>query len=83
MRLSIITLALVLSACGGDDEHGECEANAYNCDGTVLQECDDHGHWTDKEDCADMNMMCHAEMGHCMSMEDSGMPMDDSGMGGN
>jgi hypothetical protein len=83
MRLSLFSICLVLTACSGGEDPGECEAGAFNCDGTMLQECGEASAWEDKEDCADMNMMCHAEMGHCASMEETGMPMDDSGMGDN
>lgn len=69
-----------LVACSSSAD-GECESASYQCDGTVLQQCGDDGMWADKEDCADMNMMCHAEMGHCMAVEDTGMSMSDSGMG--
>jgi hypothetical protein len=45
----------------------------YECtDEEVLQECDADGNCTDLEFCAENGLMCHAEMGHCMAMEDSG-----------
>ncbi|MCP4918700.1 MAG: hypothetical protein GY913_17485 [Proteobacteria bacterium] len=58
-------------ACGDKDE---CTESEYSCDGTILNECVD-GVWTESEDCADDGLMCHAEMGHCMAEEDSGMDM--------
>lgn len=45
----------------------------YECiDDEVLQECDIDGNCTDLEYCAENGLICHAEMGHCMAMEDSG-----------
>ena len=74
-RLTALVLpALVACSSSGN---GECESSSYQCDGTILQECDADGMWADKEDCADLNMMCHAEMGHCMAHDDS----HDSGTG--
>ena len=70
MRTFFIASLLTLSACSGSDDPNACEADSYNCDGTILQECGSDGLWADKEDCADLGMMCHAEMGHCMAMDD-------------
>ncbi len=79
MRLILISACLVLTAC--KTEEAECEADTFNCDGTMLQECAADGTWLDKEYCAEMDsMMCHAEMGHCMAIEDTGMPIEDTGM---
>ena len=55
----------------------------YTCtEAEVLQECDANGeNCVDTEDCAEQGLMCHAEMGHCMAMEednseDSGISME-------
>ena len=70
MRLLAFALpALFLAACGTS---GACEEEAFSCDGTVLYQCLD-GVEVEQEDCADVGMECHAEMGHCMDMSDSGM----------
>ena len=81
MKLQVLTLLLapVFLACGSGSD-AECETSEYNCDGTILQECGDDGMWVDSEDCADLNMVCHAEMGHCMA-GDTEEDMSDSGMG--
>lgn len=73
--LTLTVLALTgLVACGGGEE--TCEAESYQCtDAEVLQVCTD-GAWVDEEDCAAIDMMCHAEMGHCMDMSE-----DDTQMG--
>ena len=68
-------LAIILSlfiGCG--------EKVTYTCtEAEVLQECDGNGeNCTDVEDCAAEGLMCHAEMGHCMAMEDDSA--DDTGM---
>lgn len=63
-------IALSLLACGDkdDDTGAACTAGAYQCtEEEVLQECQE-GAWTDSEDCAELGMQCHAEMGHCMEM---------------
>lgn len=61
-------------ACGQPDA-------TYTCtDEEVLQECDANGeNCVDTEDCAEQGLMCHAEMGHCMAMEEDGST-EDSGM---
>jgi hypothetical protein len=70
MRIAILVLPLLLSACGNA---GSCVEDEYSCDGTVLSQCVD-GEEVVQEDCADVGMACHAEMGHCMTMGmDSGM----------
>lgn len=78
MKTPLLTVLLIpaLFACGASAD-GDCEAASYQCDGTILQQCGDDGVWEDQEDCADLNMMCHAEMGHCMAHDDS----HDSGTG--
>lgn len=57
-------LFTLLFACGED--------TTYTCtEAEVLQECDADGeNCVDVEDCAADGLMCHAEMGHCMAMED-------------
>ena len=62
---------------------GCAEKVTYTCtDAEVLQECDANGeNCVDVEDCAAEGLMCHAEMGHCMAMdeenaEDTGMSME-------
>ncbi len=55
----------------------------YTCtDAEVLQECDANGeNCVDFEDCAADGLMCHAEMGHCMAMEDDdSQDAEDTGM---
>jgi hypothetical protein len=64
MRGIVLLLPLLGVGCeGGEDCTTEGE---FRCDGDVLQECVD-GSFEDNEDCADDGMMCHAEMGHCMT----------------
>ena len=55
------------------------EKVTYTCtEAEVLQECDENGeNCVDVEDCAAEGLMCHAEMGHCMTMEDD---VEDTGM---
>ena len=68
----MITILLSLFiACG--------EKLTYACtEAEVLQECDTNGeNCVDVEDCAADGLMCHAEMGHCMAMEEN---MEDTGM---
>ena len=65
--LFILPALLFVVACGDK----ECEEEAYQCDGDILQVCSD-GAWEDDEDCGAQDLMCHAEMGHCMAMDDSG-----------
>jgi hypothetical protein len=77
LQILVLTspFALVI-ACGDDHEHEHCDDDgAYQCtDDDMLQVCTD-GAWEDDEDCAAQGLMCHAEMGHCMSMDDTGMDM--------
>ena len=58
------------------------EKVTYTCtDAEVLQECDGNGeNCTDVEDCAAEGLICHAEMGHCMAMEDEEDETEDSAM---
>ena len=56
-----------LLACSDKETTFECTEDE------VLQECDADGNCEDVEDCASVGLMCHAEMGHCMAMDDSGM----------
>tara|TARA_B110000037_G_scaffold173601_1_gene197515 strand:- start:263 stop:481 length:219 start_codon:yes stop_codon:yes gene_type:complete len=67
--MKYLSLVLFLAACGKEED------TTYQCtDAEILQECDADGeNCTDKEDCDAAGLMCHAEMGHCMAMEeDSG-----------
>jgi hypothetical protein len=60
----LMGLALVFTGCNGNDS---CETEGeLRCDGDVLQECVD-GKFEDDEDCAANDMICHIEMGHCMT----------------
>ena len=71
--MKYLSLVLFLAACGKEED------TTYQCtDADVLQECDPNGEsCTDIEDCAAAGLMCHAEMGHCMAMEeDSGEMVD-------
>ena len=79
MDIKLFTALMLpaLVACSGAE--GDCETSTYQCDGTVLQQCGEDGVWDDQEDCADLNMMCHAEMGHCMAEDDSHDDSHDSG----
>ncbi len=78
--LAAVLVAAGLSACAGDagdDTHAHvCEEGAFQCDGDMLQECS-HDGWEDSQDCSETMQMCHAEMGHCMDMEDEGDDMGD------
>ena len=58
----------VLIGCGKEEE------TTFQCtEEQVLQECDANGeNCEDAEDCMEQGLMCHAEMGHCMAMDDSG-----------
>jgi hypothetical protein len=53
----------------------------YSCtEAEVLQECDSNGdNCVDVEDCMAQGLMCHAEMGHCMAMEED-TSMEDTAM---
>jgi hypothetical protein len=57
-----------LAGCG---DKVDCEVDTYQCtDGEMLQVCDADAGWIDDQDCAEADLMCHAEMGHCMDMEE-------------
>ena len=73
MRLvTALALSALFTACGGGSD---CEEEAYQCVGEMLQQCVD-GAWADEEDCGALDgMVCHAEMGHCMAADDTGMSM--------
>lgn len=62
--LLILTLFM---GCSEDELTYECTEE------DVLQECDSDGVCTDVEDCAADGMMCNADHGHCMSMDDTSM----------
>ena len=58
---------LLLIACGEKETTYQCTEEE------VLQECDADGeNCEDVENCMEQGLMCHAEMGHCMAMDDSG-----------
>ena len=65
--LSLLTVA-ALVACGETEAEAEpeCDDGAQQCDGDVVQYCVE-GLWEDTQDCAADGLMCHAELGHCMS----------------
>ena len=59
------------TACTSSSELESCDTvGEFRCtEGEILEECSSDG-WDFKENCEDLNMMCHAEMGHCMAMDD-------------
>ena len=70
--------AMILSsfiACGDKEVTYACTEEE------VLQECDANGeNCVDLEDCMADGLMCHAEMGHCMAMEEEDVnTMEDTG----
>jgi hypothetical protein len=57
-------LPSVSIGCGGNDS---CTTEGeLRCDGDVLQECVG-GEFVDDQDCGADGMICHIEMGHCMT----------------
>lgn len=64
-RALAAVVALFALAC----DTSACKNGAFQCstDGTILEECIE-GVWTESEDCGAQKLMCHAEMGHCMTM---------------
>ena len=66
----LLLLSSVLFGCGEEE-------TTYACaEGEILQECDSKGeNCEDVEDCTERDMICHAEMGHCMPMEDDEEPV--------
>jgi len=63
----LLSLLFFLFACGKEDKNYQCTEDE------VLQECDANGENCEAvENCMEQGLMCHAEMGHCMAMEDSG-----------
>ena len=68
MTYSLIFATTLLAGCASDTS--ECEENTFQCDGDLLMECTADG-LVESMDCAAEGMMCHAEMGHCMSMDDT------------
>ena len=56
--------------CSEDNLTYDCTADE------VLQECDSDGNCTDVEDCAADGLMCNADHGHCMAMDE----MNDTSM---
>ena len=71
--MKYLSLVLFLAGCVNKED------TTYQCtDAEVLQECDAEGkNCTDKEDCAEEGLMCHAEMGHCMAMDEDSGEMDE------
>ncbi|TNE92676.1 MAG: hypothetical protein EP330_00760 [Deltaproteobacteria bacterium] len=70
MRILALTLPLVLAACGTTAD--DCVEDEYSCDGNILMQCVG-GELVEDTNCDDVGLTCHAEMGHCMDMSDSGM----------
>lgn len=62
LTLAAIGLGLTASACS-DDAASACTEATYNCNGTVLQQCNS-GAFVDLEDCTGKGT-CMASMGHC------------------
>ena len=73
MTKALICGAILWTGCAA--ESSDCAENTFQCDGDVLMECTADG-LVESMDCAAEGMMCHEEMGHCMSMDDT---MHDSG----
>jgi hypothetical protein len=64
-------LFILLIACGAEDggdtdSDQACTPGALQCDGDILEICDEVDGWVIEEDCAESEMECHAMMGHCM-----------------
>ncbi|MBM75202.1 MAG: hypothetical protein CMK59_07360 [Proteobacteria bacterium] len=60
----MIVLMSFMMACGDGETTYACTEEE------VLQECDSNGdNCQDLEDCTEREMICHAEMGHCMPIE--------------
>ena len=72
MIKSLIIATIMFAGCASDSS--DCAENTFECDGDVLMECTAEG-LVESMDCAAEGMMCHEEMGHCMSMDDT---MDDT-----
>ncbi len=72
-QLAVLAISSLvpLAGCGNGEE--ECVDEEYSCNGDMLMLCVE-GVLEEEEDCAAQEMMCHAEMGHCMA-EDTDMPM--------
>jgi len=64
--IQAIALATLLAGCG-DDAEGTCDENgALQCNGDVLETCDD-GLWVEEQDCGSDDMICHeTDDSHCM-----------------
>ena len=62
----IALAALTFCMACSSKEQG-CAENTYQCVESVLQVCK-KGAWTQEEDCATNNMVCHdmGSMSHCM-----------------
>lgn len=72
MRTLAAVFALSLFAGCGTTSEDSCTDGAYRCtEGEILELCTDEA-WAEDENCMDLGLMCHAEMGHCMA-GDSGM----------
>jgi len=73
MFVSIFFILSSFFACSEEDAVFQCTED------DILQECDSNGENCEAvEDCAEQGLMCHAEMGHCMAMEDTGSTEDTS-----
>ena len=64
-------LILGATACSSSDLEACDNVGEFRCtEGEILEECSSDG-WDFKENCEDLSMMCHAEMGYCMADDDS------------
>lgn len=71
MRFIGFLVAATLLGCQVEDadtdtQEPDCEEGIFQCDGDILQLCDPSEGWVTEEDCSESDMMCHADMGHCM-----------------
>ena len=78
-KMSILLL-LGATACSSSELEACDNVGEFRCtEGEILEECSSDG-WDFKENCEDLSMMCHAEMGHCMAMDDEHSDDDHDGM---
>ena len=76
-----LAFSMGMIGCAVEDDHEhDCELDAFQCDGDILQQCSHDDGWEDIQDCSETMQMCHAEMGHCMDM-DEGEDDEDDDMG--
>ena len=66
----------MICGCGGGGTvgtFGDCGSGEYQCDGTIMQKCE-NGMWEDYLDCADQGQICTSAMGYaeCIDPEDAG-----------